>query len=256
MMSADPSSWIGRYVAGDCQAVWAEVHGTDPGNDFSQMGDQVRAVVRETLRRVRFNVEQIIRCLRAAGYEFVDPTPNGPWPRDPFVPPGQDSPAFANWLQELVGPVPLIIDAWIRTVGDINLVGNHPEWHECDLMTDALVVELELRGYADRGPGWDAREHFRSELEAWKGDVAEYGAKAVGRFLLPFAPDAYHKVNVSGGAPYGIHLPDQAADAICQVNGREIYFTDYLRECFSSGGFPGIPSLPQIPSLCRELLPI
>jgi hypothetical protein len=217
---------------------------------------EVRAVARETMRRVRWNVDLIIRRLQDSGYEFVDPSPNGCLPRQPLVPPNEDSPRFADWLGELVGPLPVTVSEWIASVGDVNLVGNHPEWPERDMLTDALVVEFELRGYADRGPGWEAKEHFRNELEEWKANVSEYGAESVGRFLLPFAPDIYHKANVSGGAPYGIYLPDGSPDATCHINGRDILFIDYLRECFSFAGLPGARSLPQIASLRRDLLPI
>jgi hypothetical protein len=49
----------------------------------------------------------------------------------------------------------------------------------------------------------------------------------------------YHKVNVSGGAPYGILVPDSSADATINLDGTKMYFVDYLRECFQWGGFPG-----------------
>lgn len=250
-------SWLERYVGDEQQEVWAEIL------DFaSTSGENVRsnihvqAIVREAMQRARRNVEVIIERLRNSGYEFVDPSSNGYVPRTPLVSPTDSSPRFAQWLSERVGPVPMTVTEWIVVVGDVNLVGNHPEWPERDMLTDALVVEFELRGYADRGPGWDAREYCQSELQAWKDDVAEYGADNVGRFALPFAPDLYHKANVSGGAPYGVYLPDSSVDATCRINGRDISFIEYLRECFRFGGFPGAPSLPQIPSLCRGLQPI
>jgi hypothetical protein len=58
-------------------------------------------------------------------------------------------------------------------------------------------------------------------------------------FSLAFAPDVYHKVNVSGGTPYAIILPNAGADALIEIYGKQSYFVDYLRECFKWGGFPG-----------------
>lgn len=247
------NDWLKRYVAGEHETVWAEMQKVGAGQAYSE---EVGDVIRETMLRVRRNVEMIINRLHDAGYEFVDPSSNGYLRRIPHVPPADTSPAFADWLDELAGPLPASIVGWITLVGDVNLVGNHPEWPEHDMMTDALVVEFEFRGYADRGPGWSAKEFYENELNDWKEAVAEDGADNVGPFLLPFAPDSYHKINVSGGSPYGIYLPDGSVDALCQIDGRDIRFIEYLRECFQWGGFPGARSLPQIPSLCHDLLPI
>ena len=251
-----PNSWLERYLGGEHKAVWAEIQNLKSAEEGTHSDTEVRAVVREAMQRTRRNAEVIIGRLQDSGYEFVDPSSKGYVPRTPLVPPNEDSPHFAHWLSELAGPLPMTVTEWIVTVGDVNLVGNHPEWPERDMMTDALVVEFELRGYADRGPGWDAREYYRGELEAWKDEVAEYGAKDVGRFVLPFAPDMYHKAHVSGGAPSGIYLPDDSVDATCRINDHDISFIEYLRECFRSGGFPGAPWLPQTKILCRDLLPI
>lgn len=216
---------------------------------------EVWTVVNETMRRVRLNIKMIIERLQVAGYEFVDPASKSYLKRIPLIPPNEDSPVFAKWLGELVGPLPASIIGWITIVGDVNLVGNHPEWQECDMQTDALVVEFELRGYADRGWG-PIKEYYEYELKDWEWAVAEYGPEEAGPFLLPFAPDSFHKINVSGGAPYSIYLPEGSADALCQIDGRDIRFVEYLRECFQCGGFPGAPSLPQIPGLRHGLLSI
>ncbi len=248
--------WLERYVGGEYQAVWTEIQTATSAKTGVELNAEIQGVVKEVMRRARKNIEVIVQRLHDSGYEFVDPSSKGYLSRMPLVRPNESSPHFACWLGQLVGPLPLTIVEWIETVGDVNLVGNHPEWPDPDMITDALVVEFELRGYADRGPGWDAKEYFQSELERWQADVAEYGQKEIGSFLLPFAPDAYHKANVSGGGPYGIYLPDGSVDATCRINGRDISFVEYLRECFASGGFPGAPSLPQIPSLRHDLLPI
>jgi hypothetical protein len=248
-------SWLKRYIAGEREAVWTEMQKAGPIPRSTPLEDDVRAVVQETMSRVRRNVDLLISRLHSSGYQFVDPATEGCPPRTPLIRPDEDSPAFAEWLEALVGPLPASIIGWIVHVGDVNLVGNHPDWPARDLQTDALVVEFEFKGYADR-EGYNARDYFRGELQAWTEDVAEYGAKEVGPFLLPFAPDSYHKINVSGGAPYAIYVPDASADATCCIDGRDIQFIDYLRDCFSCGGFPGAPSLPLIAELRRDLLPI
>ena len=136
----------------------------------------------------------------------------------------------------------MIIEAWIKQVGDVNLVGNHPKWPEQDMFTDALVVEFEYKAWK-LNESASAESYFQSEYDFWKADLGQNGIEAVGPFKLPFAPDVYNKVNVSGGSPYAIILPDTCADAWIDVNGKKLYFSDYLRNCFTFGGFPGFDNM-------------
>lgn len=249
-------SWHQRYLAGEHRLVWTEMQNAGPIQRGTPLEQEMLAVVHETMSRVRRNVELLVERLQAAGYEFVDPAwDDGAAPRTPWIPPDADSPAFAEWLGTLVGGLPASVVAWITQVGDVNLVGNHPDWPEPDEQTDALVVEFELKAYLDRGQGYDdPRAYFEGELNGWAADVAEFGAQAIGPFTLTFAPDSYHKINVSGGESYGIYVPAASADGVCRIEGRDILFIDYLRECFRCGGFPGAPSLPGVEALRRDLL--
>ncbi|WP_345533006.1 hypothetical protein [Viridibacterium curvum] len=213
-------------------------------------------MVDETMRRARHNIALLIARLNSAGYEFVDTNSGSHARNTPHVPPSKDAPAHIEFLEALVGPLPLTIASWILNVGDVNLLGNHPAWPERDMQTDALVVEFELSAYEDRYPDQSARDYFEEEFRNWSENVAEYGLDDVGRFALPFAPDAFHKINVSGGEAYGIYLPDGSVDAMSRIDGRDVRFVNYLRECFACGGFPGARSLPGIPELAQGLLPI
>ncbi|PWU44394.1 hypothetical protein DLE60_10210 [Micromonospora globispora] len=56
-------------------------------------------------------------------------------------------------------------------------------------------------------------------------------------FVLSVAPDHFHKDNVSGGAPYGIVLPDACADAHF-VGEVGMPLVSYLNWVFRHGGFP------------------
>ncbi|MEC5385380.1 hypothetical protein VVD49_06570 [Uliginosibacterium sp. H3] len=249
-------SWLNRYVAGEQEAVWNEIHQLGPIPRDTACEMEVRRVVDEAMRRARVNVETIVGRLQSAGYDFVD-TNTGEYTRNiPHVPPSDSAPALIAFLEALVGPLPLTVAGWILTVGDVNLLGNHPAWAERDLQTDALVVEFEMSAYTHRGPDYDAKSYFEAEFEAWNDDVAEYGAEETGPFLLPFAPDSLHKINVSGGAPYAIYVPDGSADATCCIDNRDVRFIEYLRNCFACGGFPGEPSLPHVSELASGLLPI
>jgi hypothetical protein len=78
-------------------------------------------------------------------------------------------------------------------------------------------------------------------------------------FLLPLAPDLYHKHNISGGCPDGIRVPSRRADAI--YTGWDDYFVRYLRRSFHWGGFAAWADRKdqapeQLHELAKGLLPI
>jgi hypothetical protein len=58
--------------------------------------------------------------------------------------------------------------------------------------------------------------------------------------LLCLAPDFLHKINNSGGDPYGIDLPFRGADPPFDGEPHDLPFVDYLRLALRWGGFPGL----------------
>jgi hypothetical protein len=96
--------------------------------------------------------------------------------------------------------------SWLRIVGDVWLVGTHPQWPE-SASGDPLVIELE----GSRDPGGSIGDCYEEEFLAWQ----EWAGQdlVAGPFTLSVAPDRLHKDNVSGGAPYGIIVPDPCATA-------------------------------------------
>lgn len=227
-----------RYQAGDYLNVWNEIRALGAEVRSNTYRDEVSKVVTETANRIRHNVDLLVDRLRKDGYQFVWPgndiylTDRSRWL------PNDQSPALVDFLNKLCGPIPLIIEAWIKQVGDVNLVGNHPKWPVQDMLTDALVVEFEYKAWKltekDNSQGY-----FQNEYDFWKELVSQDGIDAVGPFRLPFAPDVHRKVNMGGGNPYAILLPDSGADALIDIKGEKSYFIDYLRKCFACGGFPG-----------------
>jgi hypothetical protein len=80
-----------------------------------------------------------------------------------------------------------------------------------------------------------------------------------GLFVLPLSPDRVHKENISGGAPYGLILPDGCADGLF-AGETTMPFVSYLNHVFSHGGFPG-QTLPhnhwqRKQALAKDLLPL
>ena len=202
--------------------------------ELRQLGARVRdpafageaqAVCDEMARRARHNIELLIERLLEQGYRFHENDDAGA-PAEPLIGPGPDAEAFVAWLEETFGPIPMVLSSWVRIVGDVWMVGTHPEW-QTSAAADPLVVEVAGLRY----PGHDIRPYLLGEFEQWHEDPE-------GRpFRLPVAPDHLHKNNVSGGAPYGLVLPDASADALIFTD-TGMSFVSYLQRAFDTGGFP------------------
>ena len=53
--------------------------------------------------------------------------------------------------------------------------------------------------------------------------------------------DEFHKDNISGGDPYGLELPNPAADFMFMYEPHEVLFVPYLRLAILQwDGFPGL----------------
>jgi hypothetical protein len=81
----------------------------------------------------------------------------------------------------------------------------------------------------------------------------------LGWVVQPLAPDRLHKENTSGGAPYGIILPDGCVDGLF-AGETTTPFVSYLNRVFEHGGFPwwtGSENEWRIKrDLARDLLPL
>ena len=246
-----PAGWLDRYRHGEREQVWHE---------FRRLGDRIRepalaavatSVCDEMARRARHNVELIVRRLEAQGYRFHTNDADQ-HPVTPFHPAGPSSVAVSEWLAQQVGPVPLTVSAWLRVVGDVWLVGTHPDW-PASASADPLVMELEGARYQD----FSITDHFASAWDEWEEWPTD--DRAAGMFVLPTAPDRLHKANISGGPPYGFRLPDRCVDGIF-VGDAPMPFVDYLNHVFRHGGFPGAAPgdaqwrIKQL--LSRDLLPL
>lgn len=234
-----PVGCLQRYLDGDRQRVWHELR--QLGTRWRELDEreEIEAVVREAMTRASRNVTTIIERLRAQGYRFGDP-----WSEEhacePLAPPDEHTPAFVAWLEQRLGPLPLSARLWIELVGDVNLLGIHPSWPR-ELVADPLVVEVEYKSWL-----WAQRDRtaVRAQLESarqgWE-DYARDGLGDVGCFAIEVAPDALHKANISGGAPYGVLVPDGSVDAMFRFrDGIVLPFIEYLNLAFRHGGFPGL----------------
>jgi hypothetical protein len=226
--------------AGLHDSVWHELIALGPLEPGTPPWAEAAAIARETMERVRRNLEAILAGLAGDGYVFgTEDTPGQLRPQPPWTPPPPETPAQLAELERRVGPVPLSLRAWWEQVGAVSLQGAFPDtWAEAGRlpMNDPLVVD-SLAWVLEQADEWEGEGRVRP-FKAW------------------LAPDLYHKANVSGGAPYTVALPDGRADApldgvvvllpnpLTPGTGADHletkeFFVEYLRRSFRWAGFPG-----------------
>jgi hypothetical protein len=70
--------------------------------------------------------------------------------------------------------------------------------------------------------------------EQWRQHLDDGGQHL---FVLPLAPDRYHKGNISGGGPYGVIVPDGCVEGVF-AGEMDMPFVSYLNWVFRWGGLP------------------
>ena len=121
--------------------------------------------------------------------------------------------------------VPLGVKLFWRHVGSVNFMGRHPDW-VANGYPDTLVVEPASFAIEELDEFLDDRE-----------ERERYGS----RYVIPIAPDDYHKANVSGGMFYNVSVPAVADDPPLNDERRHhTTFVRYLEIALTYGGFPGL----------------
>jgi hypothetical protein len=127
-------TYLDRYLAGEHERVWEEL---------TSLGDQVRdeptccdalAVARETMRRVRLNIELLVSRLTRLRYQFGYDhlRAEADWARRQpkvFVPARQLAADMLSAFEKRIGTLPLSLYAWYETVEEVSFVGRAP--HSC-----------------------------------------------------------------------------------------------------------------------------
>lgn len=218
-------TFLSRYLDGEHEQVWTELMTLGPAVHEEPAASDAYCVARETMRRAGENVDRIIGCLWEIGYRF-EHSRGGKWVPNAAIhtPPDPNTAQRIAEIQATAGSLPLSLRAWYEVVGMIGLTGRHPSW-DSRALSDPLVVE--------------GLEDWRFEYEDWLYFRQQH-PESDAAFYFPIAPDAYHKANISGGQPYCISLPCQAADGpLLWLWPSGTTFVEYLRICFRWGGFPG-----------------
>jgi hypothetical protein len=269
--------YLERYIAGEHEQVWAELEARGAAVRAASLYNDALAVAHETMRRVRHNIETLIPRLEASGYAFGygwargTNFPSGP-PNPVFAPPQPDAAATIAALERRAGVLPLSLRAFYEVVGTVNFVGEPPEtwftWRNVPDGLDALFVcpaevALEDAEQWEEVHGelteeeWDLPDPDEEDL----CDARAYHALPHDCWLIPIAPDEWHKYDISGCGAYEIAIPNSAADARLLTERHRTTFVSYLRVCFRYAGFPKLEQvnpahLSELAALTRDLLPI
>jgi hypothetical protein len=228
-------SYLERYLSGEHEQVWAELVAQGKAVRAEPLYSDAVAVARETMRRVRWNIETLIPRLRKIGYEFgygwLDVRDRSFALNQPaaFSPPSAETRQLIIELERVAGPLPLSLQAFYAVVGSVNFVGTAPTGWRIDENADPLYVY----------PIEDAVAEYTDWNVAHQELAAADKAGNPGPFRVPIAPDYLHKYNISGGRWYNIALPNPAIDAELDAERHATTFVNYLRICFRWGGFPG-----------------
>lgn len=225
------TSFTIRYARGEHDDVWRDLRALDPEALDGPLSADVDAVAHLMAVRARQNVETLAKRLTEAGFAARS-NDDARIPRPMHLPPGPGALPLTAWLEGRFGPLPRTVRAWIREVGDVWLVGDHPAWPTSDA-ADPLVVEFEFGGVTE-----DPRGFYLDEHEAWLDEVEDRDPDDEAEpFQLPIAPDRLHKADISGGAPLGVLLAGPCADATLRTEHGDVGFVTYLNAAFAAGGF-------------------
>jgi uncharacterized protein (TIGR02996 family) len=238
----DPT-WFGqvmsiadRFYLGDTQGAWDALIAVGDKVREAPLYQQAIEVSRETMLRVSRNLDVIVGRLDQLGYLFANRN-------QVHVPPADDVVAKLDEIERgLQGPLPLSLRAFWEIVGSV----------DCCQSQDQMVHDWfdrpdnEIQQLGDDDPLYvESLQTLRDGLTKSKRSWCV--SRREGRIYFQFAPDCFHKANVSGGENYHVYLPDAAADFrivgdVAPQIGEDWagdYFVHYLRRSVLGGGFRG-----------------
>ncbi|MDX2141354.1 MAG: hypothetical protein SF123_24930 [Chloroflexota bacterium] len=223
-------SFLSRYRDGEEEAVWDDMVSLGSSIQNDAYREDAWSVVRETMLRVKHNVEILHQQLLLLDYRFV--TPAGA-----YVPPSADVRTKIQQLKSRVGSLPMSVEAWFEIVGKVDFCGSHPDLSTYipTEQTRAWYPDYNPHPYADVFPYYSDPLYFMDVEEALV--LTHDFDSDTGTCALQIL-DWFHKANVSG-AVYEISLPNSAVDVLVQYEPHQTTFVDYLRTSFTWGGFPG-----------------
>jgi hypothetical protein len=237
--------FLDRYLAGDACGVWTDLLTLGPAVRSSSYAEDAHAVARETMVRVRRNLDVIHARLLQLGYRFHEPDAA-------VVPPPAATGTLLEEIEHLLGPLPLSLRVFYEVVGSVDLR------QSIDQITRKAWPERAREPELSRLGDYDPMQVFPiQDLHKQACRRQTVAGNTPPRLYFCWAADEYHKAHYSGGENYHVWLPDPAADF--RIEGMydiDEYFVGYLRASFVSGGFRGsVEPLPDDNERCRKVAP-
>jgi len=162
-------------------------------------------------------ISALVTLLRSSGYVFDRPD-------EVFPGPDIGAPLAIQQIESAVGDVPLALKLFWLRVGSVDLSGSHPDWQASGYLDQLIVFPSAFALY---------------ELEEFIGDQEERQRHDL-PYVVPIAPDYFHKANVSGGPPYSISIPAIADDPPLNETPVTEKFIEHIEHALRFGGFPGL----------------
>lgn len=222
-------SYLERYKNGEYIAVWQELTTLNKGILEADIYEDAEAVARETMQRVRYNVELLHSRLLDLNYRFIEPESAYKKPIS------TNTQKNLPYIEQLFGILPLSVRMWYEMIGEVYFVGDHP------LLATSRPSERSIGSDPFCCYIWEINENnFDSYLD-----------DGVPPDAMDFSPDAAAKGGFSGASD-SLVVSQNAMDGIVVYVGmvkliddklildvKEPYFVDYLRNVFLWGGFLG-----------------
>lgn len=173
-------------------------------------------------------IEAIARRLPVLGYEFGDPSAAFRGPE-----PGADE--VIERIEREIGKLPLAIKLFWRLVGSVNFMRPHDGWAAVQYPWDGCEYPDPLVVYPPSAAAFELDEFLGDREERMRSNFP---------YLVPIAPDDFHKENVSGGMWYNLSVPGVADDPLLNDERHGMTFVSYLELAVQWGGFPGLDRCP------------
>jgi hypothetical protein len=223
--------YLARYLAGEHEAVWSELFALGETVRDPAVLQAANAVARETMRRVREDVEAITERLRKHGYKLRNA-------KKALAAPAALTAKHLDALEKIAGhPLPLSLRAFWEAVGSIDLTEHQGRaYRENELLFEGLGQDDPLVIC----PPKDALDFAK----AWQKERSATLAELLEPLALYVGPGRVWKGSPEAGddAPCWMKLTGATADALVGPSRgpHEPFVATLRRVILTCGGFAGL----------------
>ncbi|NJP06972.1 MAG: hypothetical protein HC837_15810 [Chloroflexaceae bacterium] len=248
-------SYLERYEQGHYEEVWLELTALGPTVRQEPIYSEAVAVARETMRRVRHNLELLVERLPTLNYRFAT-TP-------PLEYAHEQKSTYLQRIEQQYNPLPLSIRQFYEVFDEVTLLGDHPVLNRYD-MDDTLDQE-ELSDELSVLFTDPLCLFSLAPLEGTVEGIDDESMRQLGQFAtidltpdLTFFTSAQTQMNK-------LIIPNSSMDVHATTGTwAGMLFISYLRLSFKWGGFAGFSYQPEaakvakaeLDFLTKDLLPI